>query len=123
MSLTTHKLKGVMRRPMTSLSSDCMLAKLSTTQQNGYDFFLRLLELLTRLGHSCLSTWVTPFEVFFGRKPHWLTASLLDVDNNPVDEHGNALPQPKPNSNDETDTEDAEYILTELERSIRQSNA
>jgi hypothetical protein len=69
---------------------------------------------------------VTPFEVFFGRKPHWLTASLLNVDNNPVDEHGNELPQDKAESGseyEETDTEAADFILTELECSIRQSNA
>jgi hypothetical protein len=74
----------------------------------------------------CLPAWITPFEVFFGRKPHWLTESLLNVDNKAVDEHGNALPQEEPDSNDEyeeTDTEASEYILTQLEHSIRQSNA
>jgi len=53
---------------------------------------------------------------------------LLDVDNDLFDDYGNLLPQddPEPNSNDdynETDIEDAEYILTELEHSIKQSNA
>jgi hypothetical protein len=75
---------------------------------------------------SSLPARVTPFEVFFGRKPYWLTASLLDVNNNPVDEHSNILSQDKLDSDNEykeTDTEAAEFILTELERSIRQSNA
>jgi hypothetical protein len=81
---------------------------------------------------------VTPFEAFFGQKPHLLVESLLNVDNELVDEDGNVLPQPEhdsdsnSNSNSdsdsdleylETDIEDAEYILTELERLIRQSNA
>jgi hypothetical protein len=60
--------------------------------------------------------------VFFSWKPHWLTASLLDVDNDLVDEYGNVLSQDKPDSDneyEETDTEAAEFILTELERSIR----
>jgi hypothetical protein len=51
---------------------------------------------------------------------------MLGVDNDTVDEHGNILPQPNLTSDDEydeTDTEAAEYILTELERTIRQSNA
>ena len=68
---------------------------------------------------------VTPFKVFFSRKPYWLTALLLDVDNDLVDEHGNALSQDEPDSDneyEETDIEAAEFILTELERSIRQSN-
>jgi hypothetical protein len=74
----------------------------------------------------CLPAWITPFEVFFGRKPHWLTESLLNVDNEAVDEHRNAFPQEEPNSDDEykeTDTEASEYVLTQLEHSIRQSNA
>jgi hypothetical protein len=68
---------------------------------------------------------VTPFEVFFGRKPYWLTVLLLDVDNNPVDKHSNELPQDKTENDseyEETDTEAADFILTELECSIRQSN-
>jgi hypothetical protein len=75
---------------------------------------------------SSLPAQITPFEVFFSRKPHWLTAPLLDVDNDPVDEHGNVLSQDEPDSDNEykeTNTEAAEFILTELERSIRQSNA
>lgn len=75
---------------------------------------------------SCLPARITPYNVFFGRRPHWLTESLLNVDNELVDEHGNALPQEDSNSNEEyeeTDTEAAEYILTELEHTIRQSNA
>ena len=67
---------------------------------------------------SCLPARVTPFEGFFGRKPHWLTESLLNVDNQLVDENGVALPYPEPESDDEypkTDTEDDAYILIELE--------
>jgi hypothetical protein len=76
---------------------------------------------------SCLPPRVTPFEVFFGRKPHWLTDPLLNVNNQPIDEEGNVLP-PQELTNDsgdypETDTEDAAHILTELERQIKQSNA
>jgi hypothetical protein len=83
---------------------------------------------------------VTPFEVFFSRKPHWITEQLLNVDNQPVDENGSVLLQLEhTNSNDngsnsssdsddnseytETDTEDVEYVLTELERQIKESNA
>jgi hypothetical protein len=46
----------------------------------------------------------------------------LDVDNDLVDEYGNVLSQDKPDSDneyEETDTEAAGFILTELERSIR----
>ena len=85
---------------------------------------------------------MTPYEVFFGRKPHWLTESLLDVNNAPVDENGILLPQQETasdsdgeasnsgsegsdsdNEDHETDTEADNYILTELERQIKQSNA
>jgi hypothetical protein len=51
--------------------------------------------------------------------------TLYSTDNDPVDEHGNTLSQDELDSDDEykeTDTEAAEFILTELERSIRQSN-
>jgi hypothetical protein len=50
----------------------------------------------------------------------------LNVDNQLVDENGVALPHPEPESDDEypeTDAEDDAYILTELERQIKQSNA
>jgi hypothetical protein len=63
----------------------------------------------------CLPAWITPFKVFFRRKPYWLTESLLNVDNKAVDEHENALPQEEPNSDgeyEETDTEASEYVLT-----------
>jgi hypothetical protein len=70
---------------------------------------------------------ITPFKVFFGQKPHWLTEPLLNVDNKPVDENRNLLAQEQdPDSDDEyqeTNTEDNEYILIELERQIKQSNA
>jgi hypothetical protein len=39
-----------------------------------------------------LPAHITLFEVFFSRKPHWLTKSLLNVNNRPVDENGNLLP-------------------------------
>ena len=94
----------------------------------------------TRL--SSLPARMTPYEVFFGRKPHWLTESLLDVNNAPVDENGIPLPQQETasdsdgeasnsgsegsdsdNEDHETDTKADNYILTELERQIKQSNA
>jgi len=89
-------------------------------------FLPEIVRVVNSTRPSSLPARVTPFEVFFGRKPHWLTALLLDVDNDLVDEHGNALSQDEPDSDneyEETDTEAAEFILTELERSIRQSNA
>jgi hypothetical protein len=56
-----------------------------------------------------------------------LLDSLLNVNNQPIDEEGNVLP-PQELTNDsgdylETDTKDATHILTELERQIKQSNA
>jgi hypothetical protein len=70
---------------------------------------------------------VTPFEVFFGRKPHWLLDPLLNVNNQCIDEEGNVLPLQELTNDSrdypETDTEDAAHILTELERQIKQSNA
>jgi hypothetical protein len=69
---------------------------------------------------------VTLFEIFFGQKPHWLSDSLLNVNNQPIDEEGNVLllQELTNDSRDypETDTEDAVYILTELEYQIKQSN-
>jgi hypothetical protein len=76
---------------------------------------------------SCLPPRVTPFKVFFGRKPHWLSDPLLNVNNQPIDEEGNVLPlQELTNDSGDylkTDTKDAAHILTELERQIKQSNA
>jgi hypothetical protein len=63
----------------------------------------------------CLLAQITPFKVFFGQKPYWLTKSLLNVNNKAVDEHRNILPQEEPNSNNEykeTNTEASEYVLT-----------
>jgi hypothetical protein len=89
-------------------------------------FFPEIARVVNTTRPSCLPARITPFDIFFTWRPHWLTESLLNVNNKLVDEHENALPQEEPNSDneyEETDTEAAEYILTELERTIRQSNA
>jgi hypothetical protein len=56
-----------------------------------------------------------------------LTDPLLNINNQPIDEEGNILQLQKLTNNNEdypeTDTKDAIYILTELERQIKQSNA
>jgi hypothetical protein len=97
-------------------------------------FLPEIARVVNSVRTSCVPPRVTPFEVFFGRKPHWLTESLLNMDNQLVDENSNVLPQLERSGIDEndsnsdseypeTDAEDAEYILTELERQVKQSNA
>jgi hypothetical protein len=86
---------------------------------------------------SSLPARMTPYEVFFGRKPHWLTEPFLNVDNRRVDENGVLLLRQEADNREdgsdegsnsdneypETDTKAEGYILTELERQIKQSNA
>jgi hypothetical protein len=93
--------------------------------------FIRFLPEIARVVNttrpSCLPALITPFQVFFGRKPYWLTDPLLNVNNQPIDEEGNMLLQLEPDNDNyeyqETDIEDVTHILTELERQIKQSNA
>jgi hypothetical protein len=77
---------------------------------------------------STLLAYITPFEVWFGWKPHWLIEPQLNISNNLIDDNGNELLRLVPESNDEengfeTDIEAEEYILTNLEKHIRQNNA
>lgn len=68
---------------------------------------------------SCLLPQVTPFEVFFGEKPHWLSDPLLNVNTQPIDEEVNVLLLQELTNDSadysETDTKDAAHILIELE--------
>ena len=54
-------------------------------------FLPKIANVVNMTRPSCLPTRVMPFDVFFGRRPHWLIESLLNVDNELVDEHRNAL--------------------------------
>jgi hypothetical protein len=55
-------------------------------------FLPEVAKVVNTIRPSCSPTWITPFDVIFARRPHWLTESLLNVNNKLVDEHGNALP-------------------------------
>jgi hypothetical protein len=54
-------------------------------------FLLEIARVVNTTRLSCLPARITPFDIFFARRPHWLTESLLNVNNKLVDEHGNAL--------------------------------
>jgi hypothetical protein len=58
---------------------------------------------------------IIPFEVWFGRKPHWLN-ELLDTNRNAQN------PESDNEYGLETDTEAEEYTLTVLEQEIRKNN-
>jgi hypothetical protein len=86
---------------------------------------------------SSLPAYVTPFEVWFGREPHFLRARRLNSDNKPCDADGNELVfapgeadtgasdggYPDPDAEDEEPTIELEkWILNAIEHRIRKNN-
>jgi hypothetical protein len=71
----------------------------------------QLAEVINTTRPSCLPAHVTPYEVFFGRKPWWLLPEEFPVEL-PVNE---VVPE-------EVNSEDESYLLTELSKRVRVNN-
>jgi hypothetical protein len=59
----------------------------------------------------------TPFEVWFGRKPHWITAKPIE-DNETNDDSKTGT-----DSNDDSDSEPEDNVLSEIEVRVAAHNA
>ena len=87
---------------------------------------------------SSLPAYVTPFDVWFGREPHFLRARPLNSDNKPCDADGNELvfaagevdtgasdggyPNPNTEEDEEPAIELEKWILNAIELRIRKNN-
>jgi hypothetical protein len=85
------------------------------------------------VGPSSLPAYITPFDVWFGREPHWLTERtignrpiIIDSDDEDARDYTDDEDDSDDNSDDEypeTDDEAKEYILTAIEQRIKANNA
>jgi hypothetical protein len=84
---------------------------------------------------SSLLAYITPFDVWFGREPHWLTERTIKswpiiVDSNDEDQDAedniddkDSLDNNSDNKYPKTDDEAKEYILTAIKQRIKANNA
>jgi hypothetical protein len=101
-------------------------------------FLLEIALCVNTTRPSSLPAYVTPFDVWFGREPHFLRARPLNSDNKPCDADGNELvfaagevdtsasdggyPDPNAEEDEEPAIELEKWILNAIELRIRKNN-
>lgn len=83
----------------------------------GVNTWVSLLPELALVLNTCTSVALpgktTPFEVWFGQKPHWINYQLEDNESSP---------QPESIDNHLDIEDDDELVLTEIERRVHENN-